>query len=48
MKKPHTFRFDTDLIRKAHDQAEKENRTLTNWIETLIRLALEAIKKQKP
>lgn len=39
-KKNFSFRFDKELIELARKQAEKENRTLTNWIETLIKKAI--------
>jgi hypothetical protein len=31
------MRFDTDLLAKAKRQAVRENRTLTNFIETVVR-----------
>lgn len=42
MKKNYSFRFDSDTIEKAKKKAKDENRTLTNWIETLIK---EKLKK---
>ncbi len=37
MRKPITMRFDPDLLAKAKLKAAWENRTLTNFIETVIR-----------
>uniref|UniRef100_A0A6M3ITG6 Uncharacterized protein n=1 Tax=viral metagenome TaxID=1070528 RepID=A0A6M3ITG6_9ZZZZ len=36
MKKNFTFKFDTDMMEKVRVQAKKENRSLTNFIETLL------------
>ena len=47
MKKPFTFRLDAELMEKARDEADKENRTLTNWIETLIKQRLSEKKDKK-
>ncbi len=44
MKKLMAFRFDTGVIEQAKIQAKKENRNLTNWIETLIREKLKILK----
>lgn len=41
MKKSYSMRLDTELMEKAKKEADKENRTLTNWIETLIRKELK-------
>jgi hypothetical protein len=37
MRKPITMRFDPDLLAQAKRQAARENRTLTNFIETVVR-----------
>jgi hypothetical protein len=37
MRKPITMRFDPDLLVQARRQAFRENRTLTNFIETVVR-----------
>lgn len=37
MRKPITMRFDLDLLSQARLQAARENRTLTNFIETVVR-----------
>ena len=37
MRKPITMRFDPDLLAKARLQAARENRSLTNFIETVVR-----------
>ena len=39
-KKIFSFRFEEGVIEEAKKQADKENRTLTNWIETLIKKAI--------
>ena len=37
MRQPMTMRFDLDLLSQARLQAVRENRTLTNFIETAVR-----------
>jgi hypothetical protein len=37
MKHSITLRFDPDLLAKAKTMASSENRTLTNFIETLVK-----------
>jgi hypothetical protein len=37
MRKPVNMRFDPDLLARARLQAVRENRTLTNFIETVVR-----------
>jgi hypothetical protein len=37
MRKPITMRFDPDLLAQARLRAARENRTLTNFIETVVR-----------
>jgi hypothetical protein len=36
-----TFRLDPGLLAKARHSAQRENRTLTNFVETLIKQAVE-------
>ena len=42
MKKPVTFRIDQDLLEKARRSAQAENRTLTNFVETLLKSKVTA------
>ena len=37
MRKPITMRFDPDLLARARLRAARENRTLTNFVETAVR-----------
>ncbi len=37
MKENISIRLDEDLVQQARDAAEKENRTLSNWIEWVVR-----------
>ena len=37
MRKSITMRFDADLLARARLEAARENRTLTNFIETVVR-----------
>jgi Family of unknown function (DUF6364) len=48
MKKPVTFRMDQDLIEKAKVSARAENRTLTNFVETLLKLEVERRNQAAP
>ena len=41
MKKLVTFRFDPDLLEKVRRTAEAENRTLTNYVETVLKRAVD-------
>ena len=41
MKKLVTFRFDADVLANAKRLADRENRTLTNFIETVLKQALD-------
>lgn len=41
------FRFDEELIKQVEKLAKKENRSLTNFIETLMLKAVETSKKNK-
>jgi len=36
-----TFRLDPDLLAKARHSAQRENRTLTNFVETLLKQAVD-------
>jgi hypothetical protein len=42
MKQPVTFRLDRDLLEKARRTAAAENRTLTNFVETVLKRSIEA------
>ncbi len=37
MRKPMTIRIDTDVLEAAKTRARRENRTVTNYIETVLR-----------
>jgi hypothetical protein len=37
VRKAVTFRFDPDLLERARVKAREENRTLTNFIETVVK-----------
>jgi len=41
MKKPVTFRMDPALIERARCLADADNRSLTNYVETALRRAIE-------
>lgn len=41
MKKSVTFRFDPDLLERARSHASADNRSLTNFVETALRRAIE-------
>ncbi|MGZ3273045.1 MAG: hypothetical protein ACXU82_09290 [Caulobacteraceae bacterium] len=41
MKQVVTFRLDPGLLAKARHSARQENRTLTNFVETLLKQAVE-------
>jgi hypothetical protein len=41
MKKPVTFRMDPALLAKARRAARAANRTLTNFVETLLKMEVE-------
>ena len=41
MKQIVTFRLDPDLLAKARHSARRENRTLTNFVETLLKQAVD-------
>lgn len=40
MRKPVTFRFDSELLERARRHASADNRSLTNYVETAVRRAL--------
>ncbi len=42
MKKLVTFRLDPALLAKAKGRADADNRTLTNFVETVLKMAVEA------
>jgi hypothetical protein len=41
LKKLVTFRLDTELLARAKGKADLENRTLTNFVETVLKKAVE-------
>jgi hypothetical protein len=41
LKKLVTFRLDTELLARAKGKADLENRTLTNFVETVLKRAVE-------
>jgi predicted transcriptional regulator len=41
MKKAVTFRIDPDLLERARRLADADNRSLTNYVETALRRAIE-------
>jgi hypothetical protein len=41
LKKLVTFRFDPDLLANVRHRAQLENRTLTNFVETVLKKAVE-------
>ncbi len=41
MRKPVTFRFDCELLKRARQHASADNRSLTNYVETAVLRALE-------
>jgi hypothetical protein len=45
MKKPVTFRFDQELLDRAKLFAKAENRTLTNFLETLMKDKMAARRR---
>jgi hypothetical protein len=47
LKKLITFRFDPDLIASAKMAARRENRTLTNFVETLLKKATESSRPEE-
>lgn len=45
--KTKTFRFDNKLLISAEKLAAKENRSLNNWLEWLMKKEIEANKTKK-
>lgn len=41
LRKPVTFRFDSELLERARRHASADNRSLTNYVETAVLRALE-------
>ncbi len=41
LKKLVTFRFDPDLLASPRRAAERDNRTLTNFVETVLKAAID-------
>ena len=48
MRKPITMRFDPDLLMQARHLAVRENRSLTNFIETAVRQRVIAASSEGP
>ncbi|MCJ2080185.1 hypothetical protein [Methylobacterium sp. J-090] len=48
MKKPLAIRIDADLLANVRDCARHDNRTLTNFIETVLRRRVEEMAGQSP
>jgi len=42
--KVYSFRFDEELIEKLRQEGEKQNRSLSNMVETILKQYLENIK----
>ena len=40
-KKVYSFRFDEELIEKLRKEGEKQNRSLSNMVETILKQYLE-------
>jgi hypothetical protein len=47
MKKPVTFRIEQSLLEQARHTAQAENRTLTNFVETLLKAKVDALGEAK-
>ena len=48
MKKPLAIRIDADLLANVRDCARLDNRTLTNFIETVLRRRVEEMAGRSP
>ncbi|NEU14678.1 hypothetical protein G3T14_21600 [Methylobacterium sp. BTF04] len=48
MKKPLALRIDPDLLVAARECARRDNRTLTNFIETVLRRRVEEMAGLRP
>ena len=47
MKQPLAIRIDADLLAAARECARRDNRTLTNFIETVLRRRIDEIANQE-
>jgi hypothetical protein len=47
MKKPVTFRIEQSLLEQARHSAQAENRTLTNFVETLLKTKVGVLAQAK-
>jgi hypothetical protein len=47
MKKPVTFRIEQNLLEQARRSAQAENRTLTNFVETLLKMKVAPLDGSK-
>jgi len=47
MKKPITFRIEQNLLEQARRSAQAENRTLTNFVETLLKMKVAPLDQPK-
>lgn len=47
LKKPLAIRIDPELLAAARDCATHENRTLTNFIETVLRRHIEEVRQSR-
>ena len=48
MKKLVTFRFDPDLLERVRETARAENRTLTNFVETVLKRSVDPAYPRDP
>jgi hypothetical protein len=48
VKKLVSFRFDPDLLDKARRSAEAENRSLTNFVETVLKRSIDPDDRDDP
>jgi hypothetical protein len=47
MKKPVTFRIEQNLLEQARRSAQAENRTLTNFVETLLKMKVALLDQAR-
>ena len=45
-KKVYSFRFDEDFVEELRAIAKEENRTLSNFVETILKEYLKTVKKR--
>jgi len=48
VKKLVTFRFDPDLLDRVRQTAQAENRTLTNFVETVLKRSVDSADPSDP